>query len=845
MQTEAELRVELDLQPWEIVLCDYAMPGFGGVQAIRVIREVTGGTLPVIVISGTIGEEAAVEVLKIGASDYLLKGNLTRLDSAVRRTLADAETRRERTAAEEALRRREESYRVLFERNPIPMWVFNASTWEILEVNGAALAQYGYSREEFISMPVWNLHAADQADAWITETKRKCADGALCRGVWRHCKKDGTTIYVDVATQPIVQGGVEARMCQAIDVTEREEAGQSLSRIKMAVEYASDVISLTDATGRAIYLNRAYTNLFGYDVAALNEIGGPAALFINQAIIEQVGAAVAQVGSWSGEAFLRARSGDPVELFVRINAVRDADGQAVSFIGVGTDLGEARRAQRTIAEQAALLDKAQDAITVSDLNGFITYWNKGAERIFGWPVKQALGKSMHFLYEAEAYERAMAAVLKDGAWSGELSLRTMDDREVLIQARWTLVRDEKGEPKSVLAIETDITEKKSLEAQFLRAQRMESIGTLAGGIAHDLNNVLGPIIMAVDLFKLTMKNPRDLELLETVEVSARRGAEMVKQVLSFARGFQGQRMLVKPVDLLRDLQKIAGETFPKSITVQTEMEQGVWSVFADPTQLHQVLLNLCVNARDAMPTGGLLRLKARNLRVDAQFATSHPDARPGSYVVFEVSDTGMGMPPEISARMFEPFFTTKDVTRGTGLGLSTSLAIVRSHEGFINFETAAGQGTKFAVYVPADLESTESTANGGGEVLPRGNGEYVLVIDDEASIRSITSQTLDAFGYHAITASDGADGVAKYAQRMSEIAVVITDMMMPVMDGPVTIRALMKLNPKVKVIAVSGLTAKSAEAEAAGQGVKTFLAKPFTAATLLTTLRKVLREEGE
>ncbi len=725
VETEADLRRALESREWDVILCDCALPRFDAASAIAIVRA-SGSDLPIIVISGVVSEEAVVEMLKIGANDYLLKSNLTRLIPMVQREVREAAGRRERRLAEAS----------------------------------------------------------------------------------------------------------------------KHDAEEALSRIKMAVEFASDAISIVDPAGRAVFINPAHSGLFGYDVEQLNALGGPVALFINQGIAEQTAAAMATSGFWAGEAFLRTRSGRVVELFLRINAVKNAEGQPIAYIGVATDVGEIKRAQRTIAEQAALLDEAQDAIMVNDLRGCFRFWNKGAERIFGWSAAEAIGRRMHeFLVDTEAHDNAMAAVLQKGEWSGELTKRTKDHRDVLIEGRWTLVRDEFGDPKSVLAIETDITEKRMLESQFLRAQRMESIGTLAGGIAHDLNNVLGPIIMAVDLLKLTMTNPKDLELLDTVEVSARRGADMVKQVLSFARGIEGERLLLQPARLLKEVQKIVRETFPKSIIVQLAVPEDVWNFLGDPTQLHQVLLNLCVNARDAMPAGGRLRLSAGNLRVDAHFAAMHPEAHPGSYVVLEVADNGSGMPPEVAERAFEPFFTTKEIGRGTGLGLSTTLAIARSHGGFITFESTPGKGTKFSVHLPAESESTGVLPGGTIAELPRGHGECVLVIDDEASIRSITAQTLDAFGYRVMTASDGAEGVAKYAQHMADIAIVLTDMMMPVMDGAVTIRALTKLNPAVKIIAASGLSAKGAEAEAAGVGVKTFIAKPFTAATLLATLRDLLQAE--
>jgi PAS domain S-box-containing protein len=499
-----------------------------------------------------------------------------------------------------------------------------------------------------------------------------------------------------------------------------------------------------------------------------------------------------------------------------------------------------------IREQASLLDKARDAILVRDLQHRVTYWNKSAERLYGWPSKDVLGKSIaKVLYKDEPlFNQAMAKVLENGEWNGELENVRQDGTPVTVEARWTLVRDEKGAPKSVLCINTDVSEKKRIEAQSLRTQRMESIGTLAGGIAHDLNNVLAPILMSVELLRDKVQDDDEGNaLLTTLKTSALRGADLVRQVLSFARGIEGQRIAVNPEHLVRDIQKIAHDTFSRNIEVKTSAPRDLWTVTGDPTQLYQVLMNLSVNARDAMPNGGTLIITMENILLDKIFADSHVEAQPGPHVLISVKDTGIGMSREVQDKIFEPFFTTKEVGKGTGLGLSTVLAILQSHHGFVHVQSAPGMGSVFKIYLPANFSGVPVDESGiNGLHLPRGNGQLILLVDDEEGIRNIAKKTLEFYGYRVLTASNGAEAISLYAQNREKTAVVITDMVMPVMDGPSTILALQSINPQIKVIGSSGLASQGGVNKAVGAGIKHFISKPYTADALLQTLDKVLRE---
>ncbi len=502
------------------------------------------------------------------------------------------------------------------------------------------------------------------------------------------------------------------------------------------------------------------------------------------------------------------------------------------------------QAQLQIREQAALLDKAQDAIMVHDLSGRSTYWNPSAERLYGWTAAETREKNIEELLcqrDRAKFAEARHAALNQGEWIGQLRQTTKAGKELLVESRWTRVCDDSGRPNSLLVINTDITERSKLESQLLRSQRMESIGTLAGGIAHDLNNVLTPIIMGAELIEMREQDEWKKKTLKTIAVSAQRGAEMVKQVLAFARGEEGDKLPIQLKHVIRELEKIARETFPKSIQIKANLATDLHAIMGDATQLHQVLLNFCVNARDAMPDGGAILITAENVTLDEPAARQILGARPGPYIRLRVKDTGTGIPPEILNRIFDPFFTTKEVGKGTGLGLSTVLSIVKNHGGLMDVDSVMGQGTTFTIlFPPADLEIAAPAAAVARPTVP-GAGQLVLVVDDEPLIREMLGTVLTGNGYRVLHAEDGARGVALFQQHAPDISVVVTDMMMPVLDGKKAISAMRQIRPDMRFISISGL-AQASDFETGPDAAKVeVLRKPFTSEKVLEALARVAR----
>jgi PAS domain S-box-containing protein len=527
-----------------------------------------------------------------------------------------------------------------------------------------------------------------------------------------------------------------------------------------------------------------------------------------------------------------------------VEPLRNEAQEVVGVTCASIDISDRKLAEEKIREQAALLDVTTDAIFVRDLENRVILWNKGAENLYGWQAQEAYGKTVvELLYDDEPPEEveiAFLTTINQGKWQGELPRVTKSGKKVLVSSRWSLVCQEDCTPKSILTVDTDITEKKQLETQLFRAQRLESIGTLASGIAHDLNNILTPILAVSQLLPLKFPDiySEHEHLLEILEDSARRGAELVKQVLSFARGVEGKRMTLQVKHLIREVVKIVKQTFPRSIEVCMDVAPDLWTVYGDSTQLHQVVMNLCVNARDAMPDGGSLTISAENLLIDENYARMNLEAKVGPYTVITVADTGVGIPKEIVERIFEPFFTTKELGKGTGLGLSTVIGIVKSHGGFVNVYSEVGRGTQFKVYLPA-AQGIEIELTSQLEPLA-GKGELILVVDDEPAIQEITRASLETYNYKTLVASDGIEAIALYAQNRNKISAVLMDMMLPSLDGLTAIRTLQKINPAVKIVATSGLAYSSKLAEASTTNISGFLSKPYTVKELLLALQKAL-----
>jgi PAS domain S-box-containing protein len=523
------------------------------------------------------------------------------------------------------------------------------------------------------------------------------------------------------------------------------------------------------------------------------------------------------------------------------------DNEAVALVCM-EDITEQRRREQRISEQAALLDIAQDMVVVVDSQHRIQYWNKRAEELTGVHRTHAEGRefaSLVFGSKTEPFLTAWSQLLKNSEWTGDFEVPRPRGQRLILHTRAQLMKSEQGGQSSAMIVCTDVSAERNLESQMLRMQRLDNLGSLATGVAHDLNNILVPIMMSVDMLAPLAQDAEMKSMIQLLRSSSQRGADIIKQLLLFGRGAPVSRCNTRPTVLVEEVAHLVRETFPKNIHTSFKTAENLREIFVDPTQLHQVLLNLCVNARDAMKEhGGTLSLEVKDIGIEHSDTALIPEAKPGAYVMFRVKDSGIGIPPEIMDRIFDPFFTTKPIGQGTGMGLSTVIGIVHKHEGFIRVQSEVGQGTEFSVFIPAREIPASQTSTSITLENYRGNGETILIVDDEAGIRKVLKQGLTTNGYTVLEATDGAIGVATFADHLETIALVISDIMMPSMDGRNAIECMRMLRPDIPILAISGLVQASEIPHHKG-AITRVIPKPFELPQILQVIKEMFALQNQ
>jgi PAS domain S-box-containing protein len=643
-----------------------------------------------------------------------------------------------------------------------------------------------------------------------------------------------------------------------VELMERQRVEEALrvseTLYRDLVELQTDLIIRINLQGRLTFANSAATQIFGVQP---NKVRGKSILqFVHPDDLPNVTANLQAVTSLPYQLITREQRAFTVNglrwFQWNVAAIKDHRGQVVEIQGVGRDITDRKQVEEALRQSEQrfrrLVESNLFGVVFANFDGAVHYANDAFLTMVGYSQEDLQAGHIRWdqltPVEFAALDERVIEELKSRGVSTphEKEYIRKDGSRVPILLGSALLKEPYDQQQEAVAFCLDLTEKKQLERQFLRAQRLESIGNLSSGIAHDLNNILTPMLTVAQLLptKFPQADERTQQLLKILETNAKRGAELVKQVVLFVRGVEGKHMPLQMRHLLAEIEQILQQTFPKAIALSVDIPSSLWQISGDITQLHQVLMNLCINACDAMPEGGLLNLKAQNLWVNPKDIQLEPDAQLGAYVMVAISDTGIGIPPDIIDKIFEPFFTTKAHGKGTGLGLSTVVGILKSHRGFVNVSSRVGEGTEFRVFLPA-LGTTTMPLETALE-QPFGKGELILVVDDEIAIRETTREFLESHHYQVITAGSGSEAIALYHQHQDKLQLVITDMMMPSMSGQSMIQSLRVLNSHLKIIAFSGLVANEKIAIAAG--VNAFLAKPFSSQELLSQVHHVLTQSG-
>lgn len=723
----------------------------------------------------------------------------------------------------------------------MPIGVFHLdAAWQFTYVNEWALELLGRERDSLLGQNVVELYP-ELSGTLTDQMIRKAAEKGEPVEFLTH--DEVRNIWFEVNGFPSSEGVVVALR----DISAQQFMAHQLRMKEMALDVAANAIVITDRDGIIQWYNEAFASAYGLDKT--EALGRNPGQLIKSGVHDDAFYAnmwntILGGEVWMGEIVNRRKDGGLITEEMTITPVYNEIGEIWIFIAVKQDISVRKESERMIRRQAELIELASDSIVVCEMDGVIRFWNHRAESDFGWTRADAVGESVQRVmsWDASDFSQAVDTCMRDGEWKGEVELCHRNGDRIRCLARWTLVKGEGGRPATIMGLYSDITAHHDLTRRIERAQRLESVGTLAGGIAHDLNNLLSPILMGVEILSHGETDKVRLDVIDTMRASVERSAELVQNILTVASGAEGVLGAVDIGNLVRGLKAFTEPKLPIGIDLKVHITEEPWPVIGDTMQLHQAILNLVENSIDALPAGGAIEIDILNVDVDDQFAAAIHFSERGQFVCIRVGDDGEGMPREQIEHIFDPYFTTKKFGKGTGLGLSSTLGIARRHDGFMDIQSQVGVGTTVSVYLPARTETGLADPGPGrsDDTMARGNGELVMIVDDEESIRSVTAATLTTAGYRVLMAEDGTEAIGLFAVDRQDVALVVTDLRMPNMDGAALIRALRRMKPEVPIIAWTGSRSSTNMKEVSRLGVACIIDKPVEGRALLQAIRKAL-----
>ncbi|HTR80267.1 MAG TPA: PAS domain S-box protein [Bacteroidota bacterium] len=749
----------------------------------------------------------------------------------------------ERKEAEESLRQSEERFRLILDNMPILLNAFDTNGLFVVW-NKACEETTGYKAEEMIGNPkAFELLYPDpeyRARVWNSSLD---PDGK--ENVFELVTKTGeprSIEWFDIYRRLKVPAWSSWGMGQ--DITERKQAADALreseARFRQLAEAAVEGIGITEK-GIFVDGNTRIAAMLGYELREM--IGRPVIEFIAPESREEVVKNIGDNYEGSYENMLLRKDGTslPVESHARTMMW----GGRAMRVTVILDISERKRAEEQLQKLSLAVGQSPASIVITDTQGNIEYVNPKFTEVTGYAANEAIGANPRILKSGntppEDYRRMWETISSGEAWRGEFHNRKKNGELFWEMASISPVKNKDNVITNYVAVKEDITERKKLEEHFRQAQKMESIGTLAGGIAHDFNNILGIILGHSTLLDRTKEDrQKQSRHIEAITKATQRGAAIVRQLLTVARKTETLFETVDLNEIISEINKLLSETFPKTIVITTSLQRDLPSIIADAGQMHQVLLNLYVNARDAMPKGGSLIVSTKTVAGEA-VSSRFANATAPKYIQVEIADDGVGMDDSTRQRVFEPFFTTKEVGRGTGLGLAVVFGIVERHSGFIDVRSTLGEGTIFTMYLPIPDHEPDTSHNvtRSADVISGGT-ETILVIEDEEMLRNLVKGILTSKGYTVLTAENGAQGVEMYRNNQERIAVVLSDMGLPTLSGQDVLKKIRKINPNAKVMMASGFFDPESKSDLIAAGAKHFIQKPYLLEEVLMKIREVL-----
>lgn len=723
-------------------------------------------------------------------------------------------------------------------------------------VDFANAAFYAYVGADAVNLPAGEWVAAvhpDDLPGAVAAWERAHATGGPYAAEFRLKRVDGAYRWHDVSAVALrdAHGQIVKWTGSALDVHDRREAARQLAeseaRFRAIAAATTDVVWDWDLRTNDVWWNDGLSSVLGYQPDALPGDGLARLRIVHvgdrSRVLAGLQDAIARADrDWADEYRCLHQDGRVLYVEDRGRVIVDENGTPVRFVGGLSDVTERRHTQHVLEEQGRLLDEATDAIMVRGIDGQISYWNRSAERLFGWRADEAIGAAADaLLYSDPAqYRAAVERVMADGSWQGRARKRRKDGREVVVDAIWTLVRDAEGEPSAVLVIGKDVTDRLELEAQLRQVQRLEAVGQLTGGVAHDFNNLLTVILGSTDTLVDDLGDDLRLRrLAELARAAAQRGADLTHRLLAFSRRQPLEPRLIKVNALVAGMDGLVRRTLPATIAVEFVRAGGLWDVRADPAQLESAVLNLCINARDAMPTGGRLTIETGNAHLDADYAGQHAEVSAGQYVMVAVTDTGEGMSAETLAQAFDPFFTTKEPGKGTGLGLSMVYGFVKQSHGHVKIYSEPGVGTTVKIYLPRAVGTVELDAGRPPDDVVGGT-ETVLLVEDDPLVRGLALEQLTTLGYAVIEAGSAAEALAQL-ETAGTVHVLFTDLVLSGgMNGLELAEAAVARYPDLRVVHTSGYTENAIVHQGRLESGGAVLSKPYRRDQLARTLRQVL-----